>query len=351
MLLFFATVSFASEASYQKLEKLVGRQFHVKADHKFTFYDFAAKNKEHIITREQDITIKKLVIDKYGAFYELEFSRESYHYYADALLFYATVIGEDIEITNLAEAEQRIQEEARQREELERKALESSINKISSRLKPNYRGDEFQQLYVKSFASLLSKKEFEKTADYKKRLAAINLDRIYAFQFAAKQYFQITYNADTEMLEFNVDGLSIIEHKPKMLETIRSFLVLKTTNKKESSYIGSNAFGAKKVIRKYEANLYGLQVVKNSQSEYKMSLHMSPNEAKKYKDNLTVMIICRPFIKDDTLAFLGSSYAEPTFSAPIEVNDAVAGINVELLELWLYDLKSGKLLYKKKFWE
>lgn len=362
LMLLFVRTSVSADNSSKQLETIIGHKFHINTDHKYTLYDFPTKEKLHIITADQDMTIIELVNSKYGLFYKIALSKERYHYYVDSLEVYAQI---DQDYVNKIKEEQRLlrlrQEEEAKREEAERLRqedykrldkmnIETNLEIMEANLKPNYKGHDFQKLFIKYFDTLIGKNEFEKTADYKNKLKAINLSKIYAFQLSDNENVHINYDSDNEMFEVTIESISATEIMPKN-GNISSFIVLKTTNKKSSNYVGTNAFGAKITIKKYEARKYGVQVVKNEASSYSISFQMPLKEAKKQKANLAALMVCKPYIEDDTLAFMGGYYAEPTFSDPIELNYSIAGINVELLEIWLYDLKTGKVLHKRTYWE
>lgn len=366
LLLFFANIPFAEEILTDKLKILINHQFHLNANHKFIFYDFPIKDKEHIVKSEQEITIKDFISNKSGNFYEVSLSNEQYHYYIDALLFYSQVDKDytnnlyEKEMLRLQKEKARQEEETRQQEEdklkqeeLEKQRKASMRNliksKIGDNLPPNYKGDDFQKVYSRFFKTIFGKNEFEKTADYKKKMQAINQNEIYAFQIAEKDSLQIEYDADEEMLRVKIDAIYVTEITP--ITKFIDFIVLTTKNKKASSYVGQNAFGAKTLIKKHEGDKYGVRIVSNSQSSYSISLGLSPNEAKKQKNNISALIICKPYIADDTLAFVGGYYNEATFSNPIEISYTASGINIELLEIWLYNFKTGGILHKMSFWE
>lgn len=248
--------------------------------------------------------------------------------------------------------------EAKEREEKSKKKakLQNLLeSKIGAKLPPSYKGHDIEHIYMIFFQTLLGKGEFEKTEDYKKRLQAVNLDDVYAFRVTNKDGLNLKYDPDNELLHLEIDTLTVNQIMPR-IEDIDSFIVLKTTSKKISSYVGSNAFGAKKQIKKYDAQKYGVHVLKmQSQPQPQLydslDFNLSISDAKKYKDNLNALIICRPYIKDDTLAFVGGYYAEPTFKVPIGISYAVSGINIELLEIWIYDFKTGKILHKESIYE
>lgn len=241
-------------------------------------------------------------------------------------------------------------ERVRRKEEKEKQEKAEKLDalikqKIGQKLPPNYKGHDFQKTYTKYFETLLGKGEFEKSDVYEKRLHSINLDEVYAFAITDKDTLEITYDPDKEVVDIEIKPLSAYRFLPKTDgdNSIWPFIILKTTKKKVSSYVGSNAFGAKKVIKKYEANKYGVQVEKNNSVSFSMPIR----EAKKYKDNMSILLICKPQIKNDVLAFIGSYYSEPTFDNPVEISYGVLGLNMELLSIWVYDSKTGKIHYKQ----
>jgi hypothetical protein len=65
-----------------------------------------------------------------------------------------------------------------------------------------------------------------------------------------------------------------------------------------------------------------------------------------------VLLICKAFTpyKLKPPAFNGAYYDGPTFSDPIEIDYVAKIINVELLELWIYDYKTGKILEKIEYY-
>jgi hypothetical protein len=131
--------------------------------------------------------------------------------------------------------------------------------------------------------------------------------------------------------------------------TFEDIIDIKSAGEKVSTYIGTNAFGAKTVIKKYTGDLYGLAP---KEKKYSISIRIKPAEAKKYKNRLKVLLICKAS-KNDKLnrpAFTGLQYFPPTFNTPIEMHYVAKIINVEILELWIYDYNTGKILGKQEFY-
>lgn len=259
--------------------------------------------------------------------------------------------------TNPAQNEEDCQKEIAEREAKEReekskkkaklqKLLES---KIGVKLPPAYKGHDFKKIF--SRLSAVSKNEFEKTVDYEKRLKAINLEDVYALRIFDKDLglnVAVVYDPDSERFNVKINTSVIFAGQHNF--PISSFVALKTTHK-FSSYIGTNAFGATKEILKDEGAKEGVRIVNNDLSS-RISFSMSTKDAKKYKNNVDILLICKPYIdENNVLSFTGIQSKEPTFDSPIETSYFISGINVELLEIWVYDFKTGKILHKESYYE
>lgn len=359
------------------LQARVGKQYWILPNIYIKFYDGPSILSDNFqVTEPTSFIVKSLISDgyttsKYTSHYKVEFTSGKTAYIQATHLddgdywFKQYIRTEDpktVEALLKLESEQREKEEEeirirkkeseriRQEEEIRIKEKVEKLDalikqKIGQKLPPNYKGHDFQKIYAKYFETLLGKGEFEKSDVYEKKLRSINLDEIYAFAITDKENLEISYDPDSEVISVAIEPLSAYRLLPKTDggNSIWPFIVLKTTKKKVSSYVGSNAFGAKKVIKKYEANKYGVQIEKNNALSFRMPIH----EAKKYKDNMTVLLVCKPQIKNDVLAFLGGYYSEPTFSEPVEISYAISGLNMELLSIWVYDFKTGKVHYKQ----
>lgn len=349
------------------LQARVGKQYWILPNIYIKFYDGPSILSDNFqVTEPTSFIVKSLISDgyttsKYTSHYKVEFTSGKTAYIQATHLddgdywFKQYIRTEDpktVEARLKLESEQREKESERIRQEEEIRIkekvekLDALIKqKIGQKLPPNYKGHDFQKTYTKYFETLLGKGEFEKYDVYEKRLHSINLDEVYAFAITEKDNLEITYDPDKEVVDIEIKPLSAYRFLPKTDgdNSIWPFIILKTTKKKVSSYVGSNAFGAKKVIKKYEANKYGVQVEKNNSISFSMPIR----EAKKYKDNMSILLICKPQIKNDILAFMGSYYSEPTFDNPVEISYGVLGLNMELLSIWVYDSKTGKIHHKQ----
>ena len=111
----------------------------------------------------------------------------------------------------------------------------------------------------------------------------------------------------------------------------------------------TNAFGATIVIKKYTGVIYGVIPKEGIPS---ININIKPEEAKKYKNTLKMLLICKAFTLDKLYSPAVKSYYSflPTFSNPIEIDNDVKMINVEILELWIYDYKTGKIIEQREFY-
>lgn len=363
--------SFGFEFESEKdAQARVGRQYWILPNPHIEFYAAPDTLSKHFqVTDETSFVAKAWLTAKYPtviypSFYKVEFITGKTAYIKASDLdsddywfkkYVRTEVPQNVEERIKLEGERiRLENEERAKEyerikrENDEKLEDLMKRKIGQKLPPNYEGDNFNKIFVKYFETLLGKGKFEKSDVYKNKLRSINLNEIYALKIIDKENLEVNYNPDSEIISVSVAPLHVSRLLPETDNNdtiIWPFIVLKTTKKKVSSYIGSNAFGAKKMIKKYEAMKYGVQIEVEGKS--KLSFAMPIHEAKKYKDNMSVLLICKPQIKNDLLAFIGGYYREPTFSEPVEINYAISGLNMELLGIWIYDSKTGKVHYKE----
>jgi hypothetical protein len=184
------------------------------------------------------------------------------------------------------------------------------------------------------------KGKFETTSEYENKVSLINLNEIYAFQIDYKYTTNIKYDPDDEILTLDLETKSIDNEDS---------IIIKAVGNKVSNYVGTNAFGAKTVIKKYTGVLYGLIPNKEILSN---NIKIKPAEAKKHLNTLKVLLICKAYTlyKLKPPAFTGAYYDSPTFTNPVEFDFVAKIINVEIIELWIYDAKTGKILGKTEYY-
>lgn len=241
--------------------------------------------------------------------------------------------------------EKKEQEKKRQSEERKAKLRDAIKASIGAKLSSNYKGNNIEQAYRHLVAKLPVKGEFETTGEYKKKLSSIAFNEIYAFKIDDDYSQEISYDPDQQQLKLDLQTRTILDPYYDKTEIIS----IKKVGEKVHSYIGTNAFGAKRVIKKFTGVFYGVLANKEVHS---VVINMPREEAKRHKNTLKVLLICR-VISDDIfvpVAFKGTYYYEPTFSSPTEISYDARVINVELLELWVYNYKTGKILEKIEYY-
>lgn len=251
------------------------------------------------------------------------------------------------------------------------------INK--EKLPPNYKGtpiDRLYSLFVKM--APLKKEEFETTAEYETKIAAAVHGDIYAFIIDQKPGLHIptvSYDADKQKFQIGVrtDWLS-----PNTNEDYRASFIVKSVNDSSSSYIGSNAYGATRKVTDLRATRYGLALVNqqdfgSSDSDDKkhdflktpmtslrtvnIEISIPPDKARTLKDSIGILLVCKPILykvdakishrKGNDLIFEQYDFSEATINSPSSHTYEQKYINVEILALWIYDIRTGEVILKK----
>lgn len=245
------------------------------------------------------------------------------------------------------------------------------------KLPPNFAGTDIVKLFsMLSKKAPLKKEEFETTADYEKKITAAVTDDVYAFKLPDDKFFYglniCPYNADTQKLPIQIKTTRHSEF------VNRSSIIIKSIDKK-SSYVGSNAFGAKTKVLNYSGEKYGIVLV--NQEEFgimddktaaslsietgnrtiDIEIEMTPDKAKKLKDNIGAILLCKArlfklnekekkwyiIFEGNDLIFKDFIAKEATFDHPSSFSYERYFINVEALSIWVYDIKNGEIILKK----
>lgn len=249
----------------------------------------------------------------------------------------------------------------------------------AEKLPPNYKGTNIVKLYSSlAKKAPLKKKEFETTAEYERKIAEAVTDDIYAFKIEAagtglRGLKVHPYDADSQTLKIDLET----EYLSKStLEDYRASLIVKTLDKSSSSYIGSNAFGATRLVSKYRETQYGIALVNQqdfgksryddafskiktimtSVREINMKIEIPIDKAKTLKNNIGVLLLCKPapyksnaIISDNQgndLIFENYYYSGATIDSPSVESYDRKYINVEVLAIWVYDIRTGEVLLK-----
>lgn len=243
------------------------------------------------------------------------------------------------------------------------------------KLPPNYKGTDIAKLFTSlAKKAPIKKGEFETSEDYSKKIKAVLTDNIYAFKVDADDLLTVSmhpYDADAQMLEIDIKTTWVSEHT---FVDYRASMILKSKRTGFKTYIGSNAFGATTVVKRFEGTQYGIALVNqnefgssNYDNQYniatpltgvrkiKLGINIPPNKAKTLKNKIGILLLCKPslfkssaLVDDNPLIFERFYYKEPTIDYPEEHSFTRKYINVEVIAIWLYDIHTGKIILKKQ---
>lgn len=189
------------------------------------------------------------------------------------------------------------------------------------------------------------KDEFETTDEYeKKKASAMSYisGNIYAFKIektgsAGSGIYIEPYNADLKQFEVSVSNNIVVKESSSTY-----------------SYIGENAYGAKRSVTATGGTKHEI-IVRDNYLIEKLKITIPPDKAKTLKNNIGFLFICKPALRPykpsyghegNDLLHTGSSYRAATMDNPYELIFNMKYINVEALAVWVYDSSTGEILLK-----
>jgi hypothetical protein len=249
----------------------------------------------------------------------------------------------------------------------------------AEKLPPNYGGADIAKLFsIYARKAPLKKGEFETTHEYEEKVASAVTNSVYAFRlgndndmFSPDASTIHPYDADTQRLQIDLSTTHLNEYH---VGDDRAAFIIKTVSQDSGAYVGSNVFGASRLVKSYSVSQYGIALV--NQSEFGFSrysdtdndsplsserrLHIQivvpPERARKLKNNIGILILCKPtlyksditkeFKNGNDLIFEDFSYEGATIYSPISVIYYKSFINVDVLAIWVYEITTGNVLYK-----
>jgi hypothetical protein len=237
------------------------------------------------------------------------------------------------------------------------------------RLPENFLGHDLERIFAAAAERLqLKKDEFESTSDFTERLNKLNEKPLYgnvqanstlAFVLSPEYtVLQSTYDADSMTMRA-IQPVGEVRKSPgENLSLMKSLPWKKTTS--ESTYKANNAFGAETVVSKSQVLTYDIafsifnwtwassvkSIVPNfGDYIFEDSFKVEKSIAKETKENLRYLVIGR-FASPSILTGINS--VKPTFSSPKEVFEAALYVNLDILELWVFNSKTGEVYIKRK---
>ncbi|MFH1702366.1 MAG: hypothetical protein ABIB41_02890 [Nitrospirota bacterium] len=260
--------------------------------------------------------------------------------------------------------------------------LNVSFDPAIEKIPVPYLGHDIEQVY-KAFDERKraeQKDEFESTEQYQRRLAtqdekplfgSVGQNSILAFVSSPSS----AYDADSQTLKISLHTSPVWQSV--QIDRSRLALEIKSEITKKKS-MGQNAYGAKVEIEELYVKEFELAIhnqvdfetekdlgkswkdIQSMMSEYNLPsesfkgemeatfvkrLKMQPADARTVKDKIAALILVKP-----TAPFIssGATLHEATFKDPNQFLGQMYYVDVDLLEIWIYNKQSGELLTKIK---
>jgi len=187
--------------------------------------------------------------------------------------------------------------------------------------------------------------EFEKKADFEKRIAA--LSKKHEEMFFMEVPVRLEYDIDAEKFLFNVRGI-VFSDSPLQI-------TLHEIEKRLGDYEASNAFGVKKEISKFSRNTFEIVVVNidrkskfTKEYDFLLFVNYPPEKAKELKPHLKLVGEFIPSMKGKGEGFTheDSSYhdKEPTLSFPYEIRGAKRTIYAKVKNFHAIHDETGEII-------
>lgn len=254
------------------------------------------------------------------------------------------------------------------------------LDRTATQLPSDYRGHNIEKV-AQAVARIFSegdveKDEYEKTADYKKRIVKfreelpskslygdLTFDSWLALALLPSEDdallgAQAKYDADAETFQIvlNRDVDYFVKGFDDSFSYGIKFNEVKTSSK---TYIGENLYGVKKEIR--ESNYVSRGVVftdsVNLALDDRERLRLSgvlPSDAKEIGDSLGVLCVFKLLCVNETrdgvatpsCAVYGFWQHDATMSSPFEFSELQIAVRVTLPEFWIYNVETGQVFAK-----
>lgn len=243
----------------------------------------------------------------------------------------------------------------------------------TEKLPPAYKGNDIAKLYSDFVKRApLEREEFETTAEYEKKIVSVLPDAIYAFKLDTdySDYAKIhPYDADANKfkIELSTHALSLYTFEDQRA----SIIIVHKLHKSSDSYIGSNAFGATRLVESYEGLQYGIALVNQNnfgnQSSYiggyrttNTEIDIPLDKAKQLKGNIGILLLCKSSLhrSNAKMKYRGNDFifekkysVGATINSPTSLSYEQKFLNVEVLAIWIYDFRTGEIILKKQLKE
>jgi hypothetical protein len=222
----------------------------------------------------------------------------------------------------------------------------------SEKLPPSFIGQDIEAVIRKMTTSAggLTKLEFETTEQYEERLqSTINPSPlIFALRVGEDDgdVVSFQYNADSQMMTAHLwrvlpFGSSYVpaDLRPRFEVLIKRRVVGK------SKYLGANAYGAKTVVHSEKHAEFSLAFSNGllASKDGAFSWPMTVGAAREAKPFLRVAVVA---VQNQSTLYTDESQSKPTMETPVEFITRRSYFPAEVIEVWIYDFRSGKVYEK-----
>ena len=255
------------------------------------------------------------------------------------------------------------------------------LDPTATKLPPEYRGHNIKTITKRVenifFEGKVKKDEYEKTADYKKRIAAFKKElpekSLYGnVKFGSTLALALTqdgksgisadckYDADSEKFAVTI-GYSADYQIEDYMNGFKEYYGVTFSRELISSgtYIGKNGFGVEKEIKEENFQSYGMTYtdVRGLKIDYNSALYLRnvpANQARTIGGDLSVLCVFRlgyleaekngaitPFA-----VVVGGDRGKPTMDHPYDMFDSQRAVCATIPEFWLYNFKTGEVYAK-----
>ena len=237
--------------------------------------------------------------------------------------------------------------------------LNASFDLNANKLSVPHLGHDINKIYEaikKTQENTKQKQEFETTIQYKERLAQqlsqpfygqVRINSTLAFVVKPKSY----YDADNQELIINIED-GYLKNTSNDTRVSRTAVLINRVESVPYYTQGRNVYNAQVEVKNSNETNYNLAINNRNNFEGIINLNkigqpvkLNINDAKDIKPNLEAVLLVsliEPYISNDF--YLHS----PTITEPWDYTKSDNYLEVKLLEVWIYDRLSGKIVMKYK---
>jgi hypothetical protein len=189
--------------------------------------------------------------------------------------------------------------------------------------------------------------EFESSAAYEKRVTRLKTGPIVGsirpgdpMAFVNKVPHLAKYDADQESMRVELSLEEVLNGYDKT----KQLAFIAHADVKQSTYTGSNAYGATTEVIKYETKtITVIPEGKHYGPKVTLNFTIPAEKAKEVKPNLAVAYVGTVI---EPVVFRGTSHISPTRSLPFDLNDDMTSFSADIKEIIVFDFATGEILLR-----